>query len=756
MYKSGKFWVVAGLFFLGSVVISDVHVSAQESEITTAKAATEVMEIGDPITEEATFAEESVVNEIIGNEAGPSKEQVSVLNLEEQVDTVKTTVTSNQVEEEQKNEMNESAEASETEDFILTVNPIKDTDTVVTGVANKNTLVSVVDEQGNILGEGYTDGEGNFSITIVNLKTKELVRVNSNYTGSSPLDVNVEVIEENDKQVTPRMLRNEPLQALESLNESDLYQETVTSSSGNTEVVISTPKSVDTLNEKMITVARYAIKYPNSNTRYNDDLVISYDPDTKTTYALRVDRNTNAIKQRVKMSKSDQQIGFGQNALFRFNSVGYELNGAASVNSTTMMVIERYGEAVSSNGWRANYKKEKLPANIQLSVNFVDELGNKIIDSDTFNLFQGQKYSITSNPKELSGYKFIEHVGNKTGDVLTGDNLSLNYVYRIISVEINQPTEGDQVVTGTGIPGDDIKLTDKDGNVIGEGKVGEDGKFEITPTRPLVPNEVITATPSTDGKEGTPSDTTVVEKPFDKDAHKPEVNQPTEGDESITGKGQPGDKIVITDKDGNVIGEGEVDKDGNFDIKPDRPLVPNEVITATPSTDGKEGTPSDTTVAEKPFDKDAHKPEINQPTEGDQVVTGTGTPGDDIKLTDKDGNVIGEGKVGEDGKFEITPTRPLVPGETLIITPYTNGKGGTSTSTVVKKFDKVNPTQPGNGNSNINKDTFISKDTTPSINNTSKKQTLPQTGSATSSGLMSLGAILSSLSGLYIFRRNRK
>ncbi|OXL88291.1 hypothetical protein CA803_14845, partial [Staphylococcus aureus] len=86
-------------------------------------------------------------------------------------------------------------------------------------------------------------------------------------------------------------------------------------------------------------------------------------------------------------------------------------------------------------------------------------------------------------------------------------------------------------------PGDNIKVTDKNGNVIGEGKVGEDGKFEITPTRPLVPDEKITATPSKDGKEGTPSDTTVAKKSFDKDAHKPAVNQPTEGDKSITGTG---------------------------------------------------------------------------------------------------------------------------------------------------------------------------------------------------------------------------
>ncbi|HDK4136313.1 TPA: KxYKxGKxW signal peptide domain-containing protein, partial [Staphylococcus aureus] len=64
MYKSGKFWVVAGLLFLGNVAISDVHASAQESENTTAKAATEVMKIGDPITEK------SVVKEKIDNEGG--------------------------------------------------------------------------------------------------------------------------------------------------------------------------------------------------------------------------------------------------------------------------------------------------------------------------------------------------------------------------------------------------------------------------------------------------------------------------------------------------------------------------------------------------------------------------------------------------------------------------------------------------------------------------------------------------------------
>ncbi|MEJ3508942.1 KxYKxGKxW signal peptide domain-containing protein, partial [Staphylococcus aureus] len=97
MYKSGKFWVVAGLLFLGNIAISDVHASAQESENTTVKAATEVMEIGDPITEK------SVVKEKIDNEGGLS---------EEKVDTHQENVASTQVEEKQKNKINESAEVS--------------------------------------------------------------------------------------------------------------------------------------------------------------------------------------------------------------------------------------------------------------------------------------------------------------------------------------------------------------------------------------------------------------------------------------------------------------------------------------------------------------------------------------------------------------------------------------------------------------------------------------------------------------------
>ena len=73
----------------------------------------------------------------------------------------------------------------------------------------------------------------------------------------------------------------------------------------------------------------------------------------------------------------------------------------------------------------------------------------------------------------------------------------------------------------------------------------------------------------------------------------PTIDQPTEGDDKITGKGEPEAEIVVKDKDGNEIGKTTVDKDGNWlvTVPADKPLKKNDVITATQTEKGKK--PSD-------------------------------------------------------------------------------------------------------------------------------------------------------------------
>ncbi|MDE8087946.1 hypothetical protein PT077_09105, partial [Erysipelothrix rhusiopathiae] len=78
------------------------------------------------------------------------------------------------------------------------------------------------------------------------------------------------------------------------------------------------------------------------------------------------------------------------------------------------------------------------------------------------------------------------------------------------------------------------------------------------------------------------------------------------------------------------IGKGTVDAEGSFGVMANRAIIANEVIKVTPQTDGKEGMQAEATV----FDKDAHKPTVNKPGSGETNVTGKGTPGDEIIITD--------------------------------------------------------------------------------------------------------------------------
>ena len=87
-----------------------------------------------------------------------------------------------------------------------------------------------------------------------------------------------------------------------------------------------------------------------------------------------------------------------------------------------------------------------------------------------------------------------------------------------------------------------------------------------------------------------------------------------------------------TDKDGNVIGEGKVDEDGNIKIETNRPLETGEVITVTPSTNGKKGIPITVTVLPRNESgnvdtdnnnvQDPQKPMVNQPGVGNHTLSG--------------------------------------------------------------------------------------------------------------------------------------
>ncbi|MGF0096511.1 stalk domain-containing protein, partial [Peptoniphilus sp. SGI.035] len=87
----------------------------------------------------------------------------------------------------------------------------------------------------------------------------------------------------------------------------------------------------------------------------------------------------------------------------------------------------------------------------------------------------------------------------------------------------------------------------------------------------------------------------------DNNSATPAINDVIEGDKVITGKGEPGADIVVTDDNGNIIGETKVNDDGTWSV-----IVPDgkepkagDVIRATQTEEGKTPTSATTVVKER-------------------------------------------------------------------------------------------------------------------------------------------------------------
>ncbi|PMR67042.1 hypothetical protein C1H66_21340, partial [Halomonas heilongjiangensis] len=84
----------------------------------------------------------------------------------------------------------------------------------------------------------------------------------------------------------------------------------------------------------------------------------------------------------------------------------------------------------------------------------------------------------------------------------------------------------------------------------------------------------------------------------------PDVGAPSDFDfaddgSSISGRGQPGTAVIVTDSDGNVIGDGLVDENGDFTVDLDPPVRGGDEITVVAEDgDGNQSDPVTVTVPE--------------------------------------------------------------------------------------------------------------------------------------------------------------
>ncbi|HCG0913928.1 TPA: Ig-like domain repeat protein, partial [Pseudomonas aeruginosa] len=245
------------------------------------------------------------------------------------------------------------------------------------------------------------------------------------------------------------------------------------------------------------------------------------------------------------------------------------------------------------------------------------------------------------------------------------------------------------VISGTAEAGATVTLTDAGGNPIGQVTADGSGNWSFTPGTPLANGTVIVAT-ATDptGNTGPQAATTV-----DAVAPPAPVIDPSNG-VVISGTAEAGAKVILTDGNGNPIGETTADGSGNWTFTPATPLANGTVVNAVAQDPaGNTGPQGSTTV-----DAVAPNTPVVNPSNGN-LLNGTAEPGSTVTLTDGNGNPIGQTTADGSGNWSFTPGSQL-PNGTVVNVTASDAAGNTSlpaTTTVDSSLPSIPQVDPSNG-----------------------------------------------------------
>ncbi|HCW1036230.1 TPA: BapA prefix-like domain-containing protein [Pseudomonas aeruginosa] len=243
------------------------------------------------------------------------------------------------------------------------------------------------------------------------------------------------------------------------------------------------------------------------------------------------------------------------------------------------------------------------------------------------------------------------------------------------------PSNG-TTLSGTAEPGATVTLTDGNGNPIGQATADGSGNWSFTPGTPLANGTVIVATASDPtGNTSAPVSTTV-----DAVAPATPVIDPSNGVE-LSGTAEPGVRVILTDGNGNPIGQTLADGSGNWTFTPGTPLANGTVVNAVAQDPaGNTSGPASTTV-----DTVAPATPVINASNG-SVITGTAEVGAKVILTDGNGNPIGETTADGSGNWTFTPGTPLANG--TVINAVAEDAAGNASGPASTTVDSVAPSAP--------------------------------------------------------------
>ncbi|WHY66775.1 Ig-like domain-containing protein [Neobacillus sp. SuZ13] len=249
---------------------------------------------------------------------------------------------------------------------------------------------------------------------------------------------------------------------------------------------------------------------------------------------------------------------------------------------------------------------------------------------------------------------------------------------------VNEVTDKDTSVTGEAEVGSKVEVK-VNSSVIGTETVGEDGQYSVT--IPVQNPGTELAVIATDKAGNVSEITTVVVKDVTAPT-KPLVNEVTDKDISVTGEAEVDSKVEVKVNE-SVIGTGTAGEDGRFKVMIPVQFAGTEIVVS--ATDKAENVSEMTTVMVKDVTAPG-KPEVNEVTEKDYVVTGKAEAGSKVEVKVVDSSVIASGTADEDGNFKLSISVQNAGTELVITSTDTAGNVSDAEKVIVK--DVTAPEQP--------------------------------------------------------------
>ncbi|MFC3441716.1 BapA/Bap/LapF family large adhesin [Sphingobium rhizovicinum] len=306
-------------------------------------------------------------------------------------------------------------------------------------------------------------------------------------------------------------------------------------------------------------------------------------------------------------------------------------------------------------------------------------LGSAIVEGDG-------TYSVTLNPAQANGEKLV---------VIQTDTDGLSSVPVIVTApDITPPAmptaqidATGAAVSGSGEKGATVTVRDADGAVIGTATVDGQGHFVVMLSPAQIDGASLSVTQS--DATGNESDPAIVVTP---DLTAPDAPTGTVAGDgaTVTGNGEAGATITVTDAAGIVLGTGTVAVNGSFTVALTPSQANGEVLTLVQADAA--GNLSAATTITAPDTTAPADPNGSVTSDGTAVI-GSGEAGATISVTNAAGTVLGTAIVGANGSFIVTLASPQVNGETLGLI-QTDGAGNASTRVDVVAPDITAPDAP--------------------------------------------------------------